>query len=426
MTVRTSAPGRVVIVGPLSLILTVWACGGSPSSSGLSSGGGSGSGGGSNTFGMGDDASGGSASSSGGISGSGSSSGLSGSSGLRRRKHRRGVHVHRRDPRLLLRHYRGVRAGPQMHCPACARAQRLLHRLKLCACRRPDRLDVRQSDGRGHVHPGHHDPARQRQQRRMRLPVLELQRELDFLRHDRGGRRGQACGGLGLLQRRARTAPRLRHERVSGVAVVDEPGRRQLPADRGSCVRRLVHAAAPTGALRHGHHGRPHMHVGRRAEGRASLRIRSPSSGRGRARRRARATRAPRIRPTRRPTGGTSRPRPTPSRRPSCPAIRAAGASGAGAGAAAAGLRHRVALRGRFGLRTLVPPPDHHPRRRPDARRGLRRRLRRLLRGNGSARLRDPARRRAAAAGRARMASNAGRTAAATPPERRWATAAVS
>jgi hypothetical protein len=68
MTVRTSAHGCVVIVGPLSLILTVWACGGSSSASGLSSGDGSASGRGSNTFGMGDDASGGSASSSGGLS----------------------------------------------------------------------------------------------------------------------------------------------------------------------------------------------------------------------------------------------------------------------------------------------------------------------------------------------------------------------
>jgi hypothetical protein len=73
MTERTLRTGRVVIVGPLSLILTVWACGGS-SSSGLADGG-------SNLFGVGDDASGGSGSSSGGISSSGSSSGASGSSG---------------------------------------------------------------------------------------------------------------------------------------------------------------------------------------------------------------------------------------------------------------------------------------------------------------------------------------------------------
>lgn len=79
MNELTPRGGRIVIVGPLSLILTVWACGGS-SSSGQADGGGANNNN-NNVFGVPDDASGGSTSSSGVTSSSGSSSGSSGSSG---------------------------------------------------------------------------------------------------------------------------------------------------------------------------------------------------------------------------------------------------------------------------------------------------------------------------------------------------------
>jgi hypothetical protein len=79
MTERTFRCGRGIAVGPLSLILTAWACGGS--SSGPDGGSNGGSNSGSNSFIMGDDASGGSGSSSGGMFGSGTSSGSTGSSG---------------------------------------------------------------------------------------------------------------------------------------------------------------------------------------------------------------------------------------------------------------------------------------------------------------------------------------------------------